>query len=1591
VSGAQSVTATPLEASAATISEDQLGANVLLSIHRLAKQSTLYTTENQAQLRQLEATQHAVGEYGTRTGRNIKIFFTERSVFIGRRLLRAGRAVYAAALELGGLLLPFGIDEIAIGYDVPLEELKRLQSALGDAIRKMGRSPKEHKFTRIRLRRGRPPGSHRDVEDEDLAPEELVVRNYCTAIIVMRRFLESIQRGQFAMPTRVRRVAQQLADLSAVESPAFLGTTALYNARHEHAGRAVNAAMLSLGMARQLSDEPRTLSRIAIAALLYDVGLPRVAGAGPTGQGRVGAVLPRVGVEQECELPAATAVVSTALSGLNDASMMQTSLVYEALHLNYRKNAGVPYGGARTASLEARIVATARRFTELLADPNEERSADQAVNVIQAEVHEEADKTAARLLMGALGLFPTGTLVELTTGDVAQVVQTRNDPRVFSYPVVRPVVDAAGGRIPNAELIDLLEQAHAGTGLRCARVVALGHEAQAMASESQAEQQQAARRRTQLGMARPPIEELRGRTPTPQQAPVAPAAAPPRAAGSIGQVLGDPQLVGGMQHGFGAGDLRDEDAFQPLGADSAPPEGALDVDLPPMEDVLQPLGADESIVPPATRPSVPDAGLVADRIDALFDEPAPVDERLSELPEDLQGAVVVGQTPASELARTPPPVATPPTAPTATPNPAVAGGDEDAATSVFTGGLQMPVVSGARSPEPPAGQVRAPIALGPTPTAKQPPKAPIALGPPPGPEASPRPAIALGPTPGAQPPRAQQAKPPIALGPGPADQAPRPAARPPIAMAPSRKSSAPQPRRERSATPTHQMPFDGHAAPSAPIPPVATTPGREARHTVEGVPIPETSAPALRRQQRTAEWLEPKLASLKPAAQGSLQKTPLVHLLVYALDQKLNGTTVLVAPDTSTHLIFFCDGIPSKVRTSGVVAPLDRVLTELGLVDEQTLQLSLMVSSQRGELHGQHLIINRHIDEAGLLTSLRMQLMKKLQFMLQLPAETRYAYYASHNLLEDYGGQDLTPVEPLAVIMSGVRLRSGDPLIASTLSRLGELPLRIHPNARVKRLGLEGQESRVVQLIGERNPTMAQLIAARVAASNITQHTVYALAITRFLHLGGGQAKPPVGIDADARPRRRTDDAMGPHTPRATSMGIGPDQTGGHRAQPGSTPRPGAAAKGGYPPAPPAQPRGGYPPPPAAQQPQGGYPPPPAAQQPRGGYPPAPAAQQQPPPQQTLADRLQPAAAPAASSATPQPPNVQHSRKMPRRGSITGAVHTHRKPMPRRGSVTGSSARPAGPSGRGELPRRGTSSARGLPRRGSATGRSPARPPGPPPSPAQVARAFTPEGGAPVARQSSPRKGLSREAIQERFEEIDDLTFFQVLGVAEDVSGEALQSAYYALVKVWHPDRLGADVQDMKAQVAKVFGRISEAYQTLADTARREEYRQVVQSGGGTARDREMVERVVDSALLFQKGEVMFKRGSFGNAEALVQQAVTADPDQPEYQALLAWIQAHRMGDPPAMEEGQRSAHFEAQIKTLDKVLRQEPNYERALFYRAVLLRRCGFYEKSIRDFRKAAHLNPHNIDAAREVRLYDRRKQKEGGLFGRLFTKSED
>jgi tetratricopeptide (TPR) repeat protein len=148
----------------------------------------------------------------------------------------------------------------------------------------------------------------------------------------------------------------------------------------------------------------------------------------------------------------------------------------------------------------------------------------------------------------------------------------------------------------------------------------------------------------------------------------------------------------------------------------------------------------------------------------------------------------------------------------------------------------------------------------------------------------------------------------------------------------------------------------------------------------------------------------------------------------------------------------------------------------------------------------------------------------------------------------------------------------------------------------------------------------------------------------------------------------------------------------------------------------------------------------------------------------------------------------------------------------------------------------------------------------------------------------------------------------------------------------------------------------------------------------------ENLDRATDAMGDFERAQLLVTRGSFAEAEPLLRRACSADPDQPAYLALLAWVEAEQQPH-PVLEGGTPSRKLHRQISMLDQAIGMDPNYIEALYFRGQLLKRSGFVERSLEDFEDVVAQDRQHIGARRELHLFAmRRKRKSGSFFSRLF-----
>ena len=215
--------------------------------------------------------------------------------------------------------------------------------------------------------------------------------------------------------------------------------------------------------------------------------------------------------------------------------------------------------------------------------------------------------------------------------------------------------------------------------------------------------------------------------------------------------------------------------------------------------------------------------------------------------------------------------------------------------------------------------------------------------------------------------------------------------------------------------------------------------------------------------------------------------------------------------------------------------------------------------------------------------------------------------------------------------------------------------------------------------------------------------------------------------------------------------------------------------------------------------------------------------------------------------------------------------------------------------------------------------------------------------------------------LRERAAKVLQADYFVVLGVPRSAGPEQIEQAYVAAAKVLHPDR---GTEELRSLLTKAFARLDQARTTLLDPAARQRYLQELTRPASA-------EQLAgaEAALEYKKGEALLKKSDHAQAEAHLKRAVGLDPEHADYRTLLAFARA----TPTASMQRLREL-----VEDLDKVLKTEDAHERAYFYRAQLKRRLGLEPEALRDFTRAAELNPNNIDAAREVRIH---KMRTGSL----------
>jgi curved DNA-binding protein CbpA len=233
-----------------------------------------------------------------------------------------------------------------------------------------------------------------------------------------------------------------------------------------------------------------------------------------------------------------------------------------------------------------------------------------------------------------------------------------------------------------------------------------------------------------------------------------------------------------------------------------------------------------------------------------------------------------------------------------------------------------------------------------------------------------------------------------------------------------------------------------------------------------------------------------------------------------------------------------------------------------------------------------------------------------------------------------------------------------------------------------------------------------------------------------------------------------------------------------------------------------------------------------------------------------------------------------------------------------------------------------------------------------------------------------------RKAVKEMAVKAKKQDYFERLGLPRSATREQVKQGFFVLAKQFHPDRFATpSLADLGGLVKDLFSLLNEAYETLQDDLKREEYLDKIQQKKGPSAE--------DAAIAFKKAESCLKSRDYVRAKGLLEEAVAGDP-KPEHVASLAWC---LIAGPLPDKDRAKSLVVEAL---------KDPNCDRAFYVAGVLAREDGEIERAEKMFRAAMRVNPKHMEAEREIRLIEMRRQKEGdgkkgkGGFAGFFSKKK-
>ena len=254
---------------------------------------------------------------------------------------------------------------------------------------------------------------------------------------------------------------------------------------------------------------------------------------------------------------------------------------------------------------------------------------------------------------------------------------------------------------------------------------------------------------------------------------------------------------------------------------------------------------------------------------------------------------------------------------------------------------------------------------------------------------------------------------------------------------------------------------------------------------------------------------------------------------------------------------------------------------------------------------------------------------------------------------------------------------------------------------------------------------------------------------------------------------------------------------------------------------------------------------------------------------------------------------------------------------------------------------------------------------------AQTEPASAPPSGEAPAASADPKAKEARAHLGR----MEHWTYFEMFDLTPSATMEEIRTRFPIVAAAWHPDRAGTN--ELRTLFTEIFALYNSAFSTLSDAKSREQYEGTIAGGGGTPAAQKRVNAVLDTVQEAHRAEIALKRKDYVEAERMLRRVLETNPDDIAVNAMLC----------QCLLETNPAPHLDDIVMRLAKIMRSTDTNDQAHYLMGMVCKVKGD-KRAVGFFRKALEINPNNLDAQREVRIAEMRRDQRRELANNPVTK---